>query len=192
MWSLLEFRIAGSTSDPFNEKLQLGPPVIPMKLGSEKYRSVRCQQRPAHPDTCWYLRRLHPLFSNTLYSMPVFPAHLSPPLPSLWTHGTHGAFYPGYPSPAGCQLQCPPCMEVRLKSSRSSHLQPTSGPIASPPSPVPACLLDGSGCWNLSLPFRRASVSFRASLVAQLVKNLPAMQETPVRFLGWENPQEKG
>ena len=25
-----------------------------------------------------------------------------------------------------------------------------------------------------------------ASLIAQLVKNLPAMQETPVRFLGWE------
>ena len=31
-----------------------------------------------------------------------------------------------------------------------------------------------------------------ASLVAQLVKNLPAMQETPVQFLGWENPLEKG
>ena len=27
----------------------------------------------------------------------------------------------------------------------------------------------------------------RASLVAQLVKNLPAMQEIPVQFLGWEN-----
>ena len=32
----------------------------------------------------------------------------------------------------------------------------------------------------------------RASLVAQLVKNLPAMQEAPVRFLGWEDPLEKG
>ena len=31
-----------------------------------------------------------------------------------------------------------------------------------------------------------------ASLVAQLVKNLPAMQETPVRLLGWEDPLEKG
>ena len=27
-----------------------------------------------------------------------------------------------------------------------------------------------------------------ASLIAQLVKNLPAMQETPVQFLGWEDP----
>ena len=30
------------------------------------------------------------------------------------------------------------------------------------------------------------------SLVAQMVKNLPAMQETWVRFLGWEDPLEKG
>ena len=31
-----------------------------------------------------------------------------------------------------------------------------------------------------------------ASLVAQLVKNLPAMQETPIWFLGREDPLEKG
>ena len=31
-----------------------------------------------------------------------------------------------------------------------------------------------------------------ASLVAHLVKNLPAMQETWVRSLGWEDPLEKG
>ena len=33
---------------------------------------------------------------------------------------------------------------------------------------------------------------FGTSLVAQLVKNPPAMQETWVRFLGWEDPLEKG
>ena len=33
---------------------------------------------------------------------------------------------------------------------------------------------------------------FGASLIAQLIKNLPAMQETPVRFLGREDPLEKG
>ena len=32
----------------------------------------------------------------------------------------------------------------------------------------------------------------RASLIAQLVKNLPAMQETPILFLGQEDPLEKG
>ena len=31
-----------------------------------------------------------------------------------------------------------------------------------------------------------------ASLIAQLVKNLPAMQDTPIRFLGREDPLEKG
>ena len=30
------------------------------------------------------------------------------------------------------------------------------------------------------------------SLVAQIVKNLPVIQETPVRSLGQENPLEKG
>ena len=31
-----------------------------------------------------------------------------------------------------------------------------------------------------------------ASLVAQTVKNLPAMKETTVRSLSWEDPLEKG
>ena len=31
-----------------------------------------------------------------------------------------------------------------------------------------------------------------ASLVAQLVKNPPAMQETLIQFLGWEVAQENG
>ena len=32
----------------------------------------------------------------------------------------------------------------------------------------------------------------QASLVAQLVKNLPVVQETLVRFLSWEDPLKKG
>ena len=36
------------------------------------------------------------------------------------------------------------------------------------------------------------SGQFMASLIAQLVKNLPAMQETLARFLGQEDPLEKG
>ena len=31
-----------------------------------------------------------------------------------------------------------------------------------------------------------------ASQVAQMVKNLPAMQETQVQSVGWEDPLEKG
>ena len=34
--------------------------------------------------------------------------------------------------------------------------------------------------------------TLHASLMAQLVKNQPAMQETPVQFLGWEDLLEKG
>ena len=33
---------------------------------------------------------------------------------------------------------------------------------------------------------------YGASLVAQTVKNLPAMQETQVRSLSWDDPLEKG
>ena len=40
--------------------------------------------------------------------------------------------------------------------------------------------------------FLGSNITVGASLIAQLVKNLPAMQETPVRFLGLEDSQEKG
>ena len=43
-------------------------------------------------------------------------------------------------------------------------------------------------CWSSVL---HIVVCKWASLVAQLVKNLPAMQETPVQFLGQEDPLEK-
>ena len=38
----------------------------------------------------------------------------------------------------------------------------------------------------------RGYTEVQASLVAPWVKNAPAMQETPVRFLGWEDLLEKG
>ena len=43
-------------------------------------------------------------------------------------------------------------------------------------------------------PYRKrlASETARTSLVAQLVQNPPAVQETWVRSLGWEDPLEKG
>ena len=49
-----------------------------------------------------------------------------------------------------------------------------------------------------SVPSDKGSVKLgnssvlRASLIVQLVKNRPAMQETPVRFPGQEDPLEKG
>ena len=61
--------------------------------------------------------------------------------------------------------------------------------------PVSRCLLPGGvhlavlGAVKF-LFFRRNLLP--ASLVAQPVKNLPAMQETQVPSLGWEDPLEKG
>ena len=40
--------------------------------------------------------------------------------------------------------------------------------------------------------FLNFSMPEDASLVAQMVKSLPAMQETWVQSLGWEDPLEKG
>ena len=47
----------------------------------------------------------------------------------------------------------------------------------------------GVGCHFL-LQLYRIQVGLPS--VAQLVKNLPAMQETPIQFLGQEDPLEKG
>ncbi|ONK22986.1 hypothetical protein BLX87_13100 [Bacillus sp. VT-16-64] len=41
------------------------------------------------------------------------------------------------------------------------------------------------------LEFNKDSIIIRASLVAQMVKNLAAIQEACVGSLGWEDPQEK-
>ena len=44
----------------------------------------------------------------------------------------------------------------------------------------------------LGIQDKEINVFFRASLVAQMVKNLPAMRETWVRCLGQEETLEKG
>ena len=44
----------------------------------------------------------------------------------------------------------------------------------------------------LQLLFLKTYPDYWASLIAQLVKNLPAMQETLVQSLGREDPLEKG
>ena len=40
--------------------------------------------------------------------------------------------------------------------------------------------------------FFMANIVYWGFPVAQMVKNLPAMQETQVQSLGWEDPLEKG
>ena len=48
--------------------------------------------------------------------------------------------------------------------------------------------------WVRKVPWRRIGYLLQyswASLVAQMVKNLPAMQKTWVQSLGWEDPPEE-
>ena len=45
---------------------------------------------------------------------------------------------------------------------------------------------------NIPVVLWAISTAIWASLLAQLVKSLPAMWETWVRSLGWEDPLEKG
>ena len=46
--------------------------------------------------------------------------------------------------------------------------------------------------FRLDQPLPGPNLTLLASLVAQMVKNLPAVQETQVRFLGQEDPLKKG
>ena len=87
-----------------------------------------------------------------------------------------------FESRVACQtLSSPPLSLQRsptLGSSRGAH-DPGEGSARRPRPQYPfSLLLQSSGDW--------------ASLVAQLVKNLPAMQETLVPFLDREDPLEKG
>ena len=46
--------------------------------------------------------------------------------------------------------------------------------------------------WFTNVSFKVTPTSQWTSQVVQSVKNLPAMQKTPVQFRGWEDPLEKG
>ena len=49
----------------------------------------------------------------------------------------------------------------------------------------------GHDTYFITSIFRYNLHMIRASLVAQMVKNLPVMQDTQVQYLGWEDPLEK-
>ena len=50
----------------------------------------------------------------------------------------------------------------------------------------------GNGIISPSLLLKEGEIRDFASLVGQIVKNLPAMRETWVRSLSWEDPLEEG
>ena len=53
------------------------------------------------------------------------------------------------------------------------------------------CIEFSASCVSFQL-YEILEFMSQASLMAQMVKNLPAMQETQVQSLGWEDPLEKG
>ena len=75
---------------------------------------------------------------------------------------------------------CPKASEPHSNCTRHLTREPDSICMAMTGNFEEVMLVLGSQGW-----------SDMASLVAQSVKNLPAMQETWVRFLGWEEPLEK-
>ena len=71
-------------------------------------------------------------------------------------------------------------------ASLTAQLVKESACNAGDPGSIPGS--ERSSGERISYPFQYSW----ASLVAQLVKNPPAMQEIPVPFLGWEDLLEKG
>ena len=73
----------------------------------------------------------------------------------------------------------------QLSSNSSLKLSVCASPTL--PSPLATTSL-----FSMSVDLFLFHKSSFVSLIAQLVKNPPAMQETPVRVLGQEDPLEKG
>ena len=78
-------------------------------------------------------------------------------------------------------------MRIFLRKSKASKLLRILCFLSCPLCP----LLSQISCKRSSFNFQELYL-LGASLIAQLVKNLPVMQETLVRFLAWEDPLEKG
>ena len=97
---------------------------------------------------------------------------------SLPGSSIHGDF-PGKNTGVGCHFLLPRNLPNPRIEPRSPTLQVDSLPSKSP----------GKSKWLLGSLLNRVCW---ASLIAQLVKNLPAMQENLVWFLGWEDSLEKG
>ena len=107
--------------------------------------------------------------------------------------------------PRGSELsvdECLPTAGTRLHTSREWGLGRCRGSPPTRPHPTGARLLSGPQVRSRLLSAGPGTcianndlfkvMGGGASLTAQLVKNLPALQETPVQFLGSEDPLEKG
>ena len=88
---------------------------------------------------------------------------------------------------------CPGCTGEPVWASCSGQSWLAQGPglwssLHLPTGGLDICLMP----WASVCMFSMGNMRSRASLLAQMVKNLPAVQETQVQSLGWEDPLEKG
>ena len=108
-----------------------------------------------------------------------FSTWLSIPMPlsmaALWLHRAWGSPTLDLPDESSCSKGFPGSFAGKESACNAGDPGPISGSGRS----------TGKG---IGYPLQYSW----ASLVAQLVKNLPAMWETWVRSLGWEDPLEKG
>ena len=133
-----------------------------------------------------YSRANGDLLQENVCHMPCLPGLLQPEplsLPQATADTCH------YRRHANIQMQVR--LSVLLRSLLLSLGPGVHEVLFAPCSAGDPCLIPGSGRSageGIGYPLHYSW----ASLVAQLVKNLPAMQETPVWFLGWEDLLEKG
>ena len=135
--------------------------------------------------------------------------HARPPCPSP-TPGVHPDSHPSsqrcHPAISSSVIpfsSCPqslPAPESFPMSQLFAWSGQSTGVSASASFP-PKKSQDNWGCTNSEAPlgatknlfyFLSSFLTHGASLVAPMGKNLPAMQETQVQYLGWEDPLEKG
>ena len=95
---------------------------------------------------------------------------------------------PGKNTGVGCHFLLQ-CMKVKSESEVAESCPTLSNPMDCSP---PGSSIHGIFQAKVLEWGAIAFSSIGASLVAQVVKNLPGMQETWVRSLGWEDPLEKG
>ena len=144
-----------------------------------------------------FIQQVCPTLHNPIdWSMPAFPVpHHLLGFAQVHVHWISDAIQPSHPlSPSSPFALNLPQLQGLFQSQLLASGGQSIGASAS------ASVLSTSiQCWFplrltglISLLSKGLSRIFSASLVAQTIKNLPAMRETPVWSLSWEDPLEKG
>ena len=125
---------------------------------------------------------LHGVHGQSQASTTSCPEVTSGPMPSLPPPWTPGVLKSSHCLPPRLQKWSPTAATITLADSRKSQKLP----------PLPLQTLGPHLSCHYCQEPQNWEPATTSSQVAEMVKNLPAMQETWVRSLGWEDPLEKG